>query len=107
MEPCRSRLFDGESSSRAFDISVKSRCFKGTGFLKSTVPSKSLQSIKKCCKLSGDPAIAVNYEAAHGALAMTTPGDTTMASVDEVEKLMGGGTGDEDVACCRAGMDLL
>ena len=29
--------------------------------------------------------------AAHGALAMTTPGDTTMASLKEVEKLVGGG----------------
>ena len=34
--------------------------------------------------------LAVNYGAAHGALAMTTPGDTTMASKKEVEALMGG-----------------
>ncbi len=34
---------------------------------------------------------AVNYGAAHGALAMTTPGDTTMASQSEVEKIMKGG----------------
>jgi 2-dehydro-3-deoxygluconokinase len=34
---------------------------------------------------------AVEYGAAHGALAMTTPGDTTMASLAEVEKLMKGG----------------
>ena len=34
--------------------------------------------------------IAVNYGAAHGALAMTTPGDTTMASKKEVEAVMGG-----------------
>ena len=40
---------------------------------------------------TGDPAKAVNYGAAHGALAMTTPGDTSMATVAEVEKLMGGG----------------
>ena len=33
---------------------------------------------------------AVNYGAAHGALAMTTPGDTSMATVDEVEGIMGG-----------------
>ncbi|MGB0776011.1 MAG: PfkB family carbohydrate kinase, partial [Akkermansiaceae bacterium] len=39
-----------------------------------------------------DPAAAVNYGAAHGALAMTTPGDTTMATLDEVEKLVGGGS---------------
>ncbi len=37
-------------------------------------------------------AAAVEYGAAHGALAMTTPGDTTMASLDEVEKLVGGGS---------------
>ncbi|MAT69736.1 MAG: sugar kinase [Planctomycetaceae bacterium] len=32
---------------------------------------------------------AVEYGAAHGALAMTTPGDTTMASLADVEKLVG------------------
>ncbi len=37
------------------------------------------------------PAEAVNYGAAHGALAMTTPGDTTMASLKEVEKILKGG----------------
>lgn len=36
--------------------------------------------------------VAVNYGAAHGALAMTTPGDTTMASLNEVEKVVAGGT---------------
>lgn len=41
---------------------------------------------------TGDPELAVNYGAAHGALAMTTPGDTTMASKTEVEALMGGGS---------------
>ena len=40
---------------------------------------------------SNDAAQAVNYGAAHGALAMTTPGDTTMATVAEVEKVIGGG----------------
>lgn len=39
-----------------------------------------------------DPAKAVEYGAAHGALAMTTAGDTTMASLAEVEKLVGGGS---------------
>ena len=39
---------------------------------------------------TGDPAQAVNYGAAHGALAMTTQGDTTMAAVEEVEALMAG-----------------
>ena len=39
---------------------------------------------------SDDPETAVNYGAAHGALAMTTPGDTTMARKKEVEAIMGG-----------------
>ncbi len=38
------------------------------------------------------PALAVEYGAAHGALAMTTPGDTSMAQLAEVEKLVGGGS---------------
>jgi 2-dehydro-3-deoxygluconokinase len=38
------------------------------------------------------PQEAVNYGAAHGALAMTTPGDTTTASLEEVEKVMKLGT---------------
>lgn len=38
------------------------------------------------------PAAAVEYGAAHGALAMTTPGDTSMANLAEVEKLVGGGS---------------
>ncbi len=37
------------------------------------------------------PEQAVNYGAAHGALAMTTPGDTTTATLSEVEKVMKGG----------------
>ena len=41
---------------------------------------------------TGDAEEAVNYGAAHGALAMTTPGDTSMATMAEVEKLMGGGS---------------
>jgi 2-dehydro-3-deoxygluconokinase len=39
---------------------------------------------------TGNPETAVNYGAAHGALAMTTPGDTSMANIKEVESLMGG-----------------
>jgi 2-dehydro-3-deoxygluconokinase len=38
-----------------------------------------------------DPQKAVEYGAAHGALAMTTPGDTSMASLKEVEALVKGG----------------
>ena len=35
---------------------------------------------------------AVEYGAAHGALAMTTPGDTSMATKNEVLKLARGGS---------------
>jgi 2-dehydro-3-deoxygluconokinase len=35
---------------------------------------------------------SVECGAAHGALAMTTPGDTTMATLPEVERVMKGGT---------------
>ena len=41
---------------------------------------------------AADPQLAVEYGAAHGALAMTTPGDTSMASKSEVEKVMAGGS---------------
>jgi 2-dehydro-3-deoxygluconokinase len=41
--------------------------------------------------LSGlELSVAVEYGAAHGALAMTTPGDTSMASLKEVEALVRG-----------------
>jgi 2-dehydro-3-deoxygluconokinase len=43
--------------------------------------------------LSGrGPQWAVDSGAAHGALAMTTPGDTTMVTLAEVERVMKGGT---------------
>jgi 2-dehydro-3-deoxygluconokinase len=42
--------------------------------------------------LSGEtPQWAVDCGAAHGALAMSTPGDTTMATLSEVERVMKGG----------------
>ena len=37
------------------------------------------------------PQWAVECGAAHGALAMTTPGDTTMVTLAEVERVMKGG----------------
>jgi 2-dehydro-3-deoxygluconokinase len=39
-----------------------------------------------------DPARAVQFGAAHGVLAMTTPGDNSMANRKEVEALAGGGS---------------
>lgn len=39
---------------------------------------------------TGDAQKAVNYGVAHGALAMTTPGDTSMASLKEVEGIING-----------------
>jgi len=38
------------------------------------------------------PGEIVKYGAVHGALAMTTPGDTSMASLEEVEKIVKGGS---------------
>ena len=38
-----------------------------------------------------DEARGERVAAAHGALAMTTPGDTSMATLSEVEKAMKGG----------------
>ena len=41
--------------------------------------------------LSGlDVGVALDYGIAHGALAMTTPGDTSMATLDDVERLVAG-----------------
>ena len=37
-----------------------------------------------------DLQLGVEYGAAHGALVMTTPGDTSMATLVEVERLMSG-----------------
>ena len=39
---------------------------------------------------SGDAAKAIEYGTAHGALAMTTPGDTTMATCAEVKAIIDG-----------------
>ena len=41
--------------------------------------------------MENDPQEAVDYGCIHGALAMTTPGDTTMASLKEVKKIKSGG----------------
>jgi len=38
------------------------------------------------------PQWAVECGAAHGALAMTTPGDTSMVTFSEIERVMKGGT---------------
>ncbi len=46
-----------------------------------------------CALLEGkSPAEAVEYGAAHGALAMTMPGDTSMATRAEVERVASGGS---------------
>ncbi len=39
-----------------------------------------------------DASVAVNYGIAHGALAMTTPGDTSTAVLKEVENIVNGGS---------------
>jgi 2-dehydro-3-deoxygluconokinase len=38
-----------------------------------------------------DTSTSLAYGVAHGALAMTTPGDTSMATLEEVERVMRGG----------------
>jgi 2-dehydro-3-deoxygluconokinase len=46
-----------------------------------------------CPALTGlSLAEALEYGVAHGALAMSTPGDTSMATLAEVKRLVGGGT---------------
>ncbi len=40
----------------------------------------------------GDPQAAVQYGAAHGPLAMTTAGGTSVATKQEVERLVQGGS---------------
>ena len=53
--------------------------------------------------LGGKPIdVAVEYGAAHGALAMTTPGDTSMVSLEEVEARCGPGRSGR---CADAGTD--
>jgi len=43
--------------------------------------------------LAGKPTdLALRYGVAHGALAMTTPGDTSMATLAEVERIIKGGS---------------
>lgn len=41
--------------------------------------------------LGNNAQVAINHATAHGALAMTTPGDTSMATMDEILALMRGG----------------
>ena len=43
------------------------------------------------CSTGADVATSLAYGVAHGALAMTTPGDTSMATLAEVERVMSGG----------------
>ena len=39
-----------------------------------------------------DPLKSLNYGLAHGALAMTIPGDTSFVQIDEVKNLVEGGS---------------
>jgi 2-dehydro-3-deoxygluconokinase len=71
------------SATQRNDLEILDRVGGGdsfaSGFLYAMLRGKSLKD-------------AVEYGAAHGALAMTTPGDTSMASLKEVEKLIGSKT---------------
>ena len=76
-------LYDGKQfyHSREYKIHLVDRVGGGDSFASGLVYG---------LMTTGDAETAVNYGAAHGALAMTTPGDTTMASKKEVEAIMGG-----------------
>ena len=58
----------------------------------------TLEELKKDIELINEiewemtPEEAVNYGAAHGALAMTTPGDTTMVTLEQVKACAEGGS---------------
>ena len=76
---------DGEfhEASRRADLEVLDRVGGGDSFASGLIYGL----------LTGrGPAWAVECGAAHGALAMTTPGDTSMATLAEVERVMKGGT---------------
>jgi len=76
--------YDGKiyAAPRREDVEVLDRVGGGDAFM-----SGLIYGLLK----TGDPQKAVEYGAAHGALAMTTSGDTSMASLAEVERLMSGG----------------
>ena len=76
--------------SRKFAISASTRNLEVTGNrFGMDLAGASLPNRRG--SFGGDAQKAVDYGAAHGALAMTTPGDTSMADKSEVEKLMKGG----------------
>jgi len=77
--------FDGTfySSTQRPDLEIMDRVGGGDSFASGLIYG---------LMTTGNPALAVEYGAAHGALAMTTPGDTSMASLKEVENMMAGGS---------------
>jgi 2-dehydro-3-deoxygluconokinase len=77
-------LADGEfhEATRRADLEILDRIGGGDSFASGLIYGL----------LAGrSPAEAAEYGAAHGALAMTTPGDVSMATLEEVERLMRGG----------------
>ncbi len=76
---CGGKFYD---ATHRFDLEILDRVGGGDSFASGLIYG---------FLMTGDPEKAVNYGAAHGALAMTTPGDTSMATVAEVEKIMSGG----------------
>ncbi len=77
--------YDGEyyEATRRVDLEILDRVGGGDGFASGLIYGFMAGKPPREC---------VEYGAAHGALAMTTPGDTTMASLKEVDKLVGGGS---------------
>ena len=72
------------------DLEIMDRVGGGDSFAAGLVCGLLDGKDMKAALTTQDAELAVNYGAAHGALAMTTPGDTTMASRKEVEAIMGG-----------------
>jgi len=75
--------FDGKfyTSTHRPDLEIMDRVGGGDSFASGFIYGMMLLN---------DPVKAVEYGTAHGALAMTTPGDTTMATLAEVEKIVAG-----------------
>ena len=55
------------------------------------IPVVVLQDARRAAELAEALVVGGLYGAAHGALAMTTPGDTSMATAAGVFRLAGGG----------------
>ena len=79
---CRDRRRPSTSARRCRGLEILDRVGGGDSF--ASGPRST------ACSTGCDLDTALAYGVAHGALAMTTPGDTSMATLPEVERLMAG-----------------